>query len=380
MHKLPPTADFRSFWMGGFEAASHVNRLSQRVDMIAGTRHDRMALMDYQLLKSLKLESARDALRWHLVDRGTGAYDFSSFLPQLEASCATQTQVIWSLCHYGYPDDLDLFSTEFIRRFVGFSLAVARLLREHTDEVPYFTPVNEISFFSWAASRIGFRPFAEGRDDELKRQLVRATIEACGELRVFDSRCRFVFPEPIVHVVAPHGRDDLAADAQRYHESQFEAWDMIAGRQQPGLGGRADLLDIVGMNFYHSNQWEIEKGRLEWEKVPRDPRWWPLSRMMERVWKRYERPLFLAETSHVGIGRAPWILEVAAETDAALKGGIPVEGICLFPILDRYEWDNPAHWHNSGLWDLSVADDTYTRILNAPYAEALHQARELLPG
>ena len=57
-----------------------------------------------------------------------------------------------------------------------------------------------------------------------------------------------------------------------------------------------------------------------------------------------------------------------------------MEGICLFPILDRYEWDNPDHWHNSGLWDLSVADDTYLRILNVPYAEALHQARELLPG
>ncbi len=372
------SADFRSFWMGGFEAASHVNGSGQRLDMIAGTRHDSMALTDYRLLNSLQMGGARDALRWHLVDNGTGVFDFRSFLPQLEAACATGTQVIWSLCHYGYPDDLDLFSTEFVRRFVAFSLAVCRVIREHTDDIPYFTPINEISFFSWAASRSAFRPFAEGRDNELKQQLVRATIEACEELRVLDSRCRFVQPEPIIHVVAPHGRDDLAESAARYQESQFEAWDMIAGRQQPQLGGRADLLDIVGMNFYHSNQWEIESGRLEWEKIPRDPRWRPLSQMMESVWKRYGRPLFLAETSHIGVGRAPWILEVAAETDVALRRGVPVEGICLFPIIDRYDWNDPNHWHNSGLWDLYIGDGTFTRILCPSYAEALGQARELL--
>ncbi|MBY0508370.1 MAG: hypothetical protein K2X03_30940 [Bryobacteraceae bacterium] len=364
--------------MGGFEASSHVNGLGQRVDMIAGTQHDSMALTDYRLLNSLDIRGARDALRWHLIDRGAGGLDFGSFLPQLEAACATGTQVIWSLCHYGYPDDIDLFSTEFIRRFVAFSVAACRLIREHSDDTPYFTPINEVSFFSWAASRLGFRPFAQGRDNALKQQLVRATIEACGELRVLDSRCRFVFPEPIIHVVAPHGRDDLAAAAGRVEESQFEAWDMIAGRQQPELGGQTDLLDIVGMNFYHSNQWEIESGRLEWEKAPRDPRWRPLSQMMENVWKRYQRPLFLAETSHIGVGRAPWILEVAGETDLALKRGVPVEGICLFPIIDRYDWNDSNHWHNSGLWDLYIRDGTFTRLLNAPYAQAIKQARLLL--
>ncbi len=374
------SANFRSFWMGGFEAASHVNRFQKRVDMITGTHHDRMAHIDYQLLRDLGIRSVRDAVRWHLVDKGVGNYDFNSFLPQLEAASATSTQVIWSLCHYGFPDDLDLFSTEFIRRFVAFSLAVARVIREHSDDVPYFTPINEISFFSWAASRAGFRPFAEGRAQELKEQLVRATIAACEELRAQDPRCRFVFPEPIVHVVPPPQRDDLAITARNFQEWQCEAWDMIAGRQSPTLGGHSDLLDIVGMNFYHSSQWELEGGPLGWDKDPRDARWLPLRQMMERVWKRYERPLFLAETSHFGIGRGPWILQVAAETEAAIQAGVPIEGVCLFPILDRYDWDDETHWHNSGLWDVSLEDHSYTRVLNAPYALALQKARQLLPG
>lgn len=366
--------------MGGFEAASHINPAGERMDMIAGTKHDQMALADYQRLADFEMRTVRDALRWHLIDRGSGALDFSSFLPLLAAAKATNAQVIWSLCHYGFPDDIDIFSSDFVKRFVRFSVAVARLLREHTDDAPYFTPINEISFFSWAGSRRCFYPFAEGRDHELKRQLVRASIEACHELRAVDRRCRFVYPEPLVHVVAPVGRPDLALEAQQTEEGQYEAWDMIAGRQAPELGGSEDLLDILGMNFYHSNQWEIGAGRLEWEKKSRDPRWLPLHRMMERVWIRYQRPLFLAETSHIGTGRGDWILEVAEEIELALRTGIPVEGICLFPLLDRYDWADVSHWHNSGLWDLQTSDGSYHRLLNLAYAGALEKARQLVPG
>jgi beta-glucosidase/6-phospho-beta-glucosidase/beta-galactosidase len=347
--------------------------------MIEGTKHDALALEDYNLLQSIGFRVARDALRWHLIDRGSGAFDFSSFASQLNAANATGTQVIWSLCHYGFPDGLDIFSAQFVKRFVQFSVAAARFIREHTDDIPYFNPINEVSFFSWAGSRNILYPFAEGRDNELKRQLVRASVEACHELRAMDSRTRFVFPEPIIHVVPPLLNPELAAEAKQYDESQFEAWDMIAGRLAPELGGSEDLLDIIGMNFYHSNQWECRGGRLEWEKDPRDPRWSPLHRMMERVWQRYRRPLFLAETSHVGVGRADWIIEVAKETALARQIGVPVEGICLFPIVDRFDWTDSSHWHNSGLWDIRISDGSFERVLNDFYARALKSIRHLLP-
>ena len=33
------TTGLKSFWMAGFEAASHLNWFGERIDMIAGTRH-----------------------------------------------------------------------------------------------------------------------------------------------------------------------------------------------------------------------------------------------------------------------------------------------------------------------------------------------------
>ena len=48
------------------------------------------------------------------------------------------------------------------------------------------SPVNEISFLAWAATRELMFPYAYGRDGELKRQLVRAAIAAIDAIREAD--------------------------------------------------------------------------------------------------------------------------------------------------------------------------------------------------
>src|SRR5215203_3984451 len=168
---------FSSFWMGGFESACHINRHGRRLDMIAATQHDRFVEDDYARLREVGMTSARDVVRWHLIERTPGVYDFSSLDPMLAAAKRHGIQVNWDLCHYGWPDDLDIFAPEFVDRFARFCGAVARHVREKSDAVPLDTPMNESSFFGWAAGAVAwFRPFATGRGAELKHQLIRACI------------------------------------------------------------------------------------------------------------------------------------------------------------------------------------------------------------
>ena len=70
--------------------------------------------------------------------------------------------------------------------------------------------------------------------------------------------------------------------------------------------------------------------------------------------------------------------EIAAELWSANDAGIPVEGVCLFPIIDRMDWNDENHWHNSGLWDLAKDENGFKRVLNTPYAEALRHSQALL--
>src|SRR4051794_130604 len=102
----------------------------------------------------------------------------------------------------------------------------------------------------------------------------------------------------------------------------------------------------------------------------------PLSVLLEEVYLRYHTPLFVGETSHFGVGRAKWIAEVADEVCKARSFGIPVEGICLYPVVDRPDWEDYDHWHNCGLWDLRRrADGALERIINPEYAVELRRIR-----
>ena len=74
---------FDSFFMAGFESSSHRRADGVRLDLIRATAHDLHAPQDYRLCKQLGFQTIRDGLRWHLIERAPGKYDWSSWLPAI---------------------------------------------------------------------------------------------------------------------------------------------------------------------------------------------------------------------------------------------------------------------------------------------------------
>jgi hypothetical protein len=98
---------------------------------------------------------------------------------------------------------------------------------------------------------------------------------------------------------------------------------------------------------------------------------------MNEVYTRYQCAVVLSETSHPGIDRPSWMQYIGEETINMLKQGLPLWGVCLYPIIDRPDWDNTQCWHHSGLWDAVLEQGKPPRrVLNEPYAAALQEARE----
>src|SRR5918999_518128 len=112
---------------------------SGRGDMLAATQHVEQAEEDYARLRGLGIRVAREGVRWHLVEQG-GAFDFSSLAPLVAAAKRQGIQVIWTLCHYGWPDDLDIFSPSFVDRFAAYCTATARFIARHSEETPIYSP------------------------------------------------------------------------------------------------------------------------------------------------------------------------------------------------------------------------------------------------
>jgi len=372
---------FQSFFLGGFECSSHRRRDGRRLDLLAATKHNRFVVEDYQALACHRISTVRDGLRWHLIELAPGRYDWSSLMPMLHAARGCGTQVIWDLCHYGWPDDLDIWSPEFVSRFAAFAAAAAHIIRNETESVPFYCPVNEMAFWAWAGGDVGhFNPCAQGRGPELNRQLVRAAIAATRAIRAVDSRAKFVCAEPLINVLpsSPDPDDVHAAEVKRL--SQYESIDLLTGRLEPELGGSPDLLDLVGLNYYPDNQWYLGGSTVPMGHYA----YRPLSEMLTEAHQRYNKPIFLAETGAEGSSRAAWLSYVGAEVRAAVSMGVPVSGICLYPVIDYPGWENdrlcPA-----GL--LSDPDSHGARAPYLPLARELRRqqrvfrrSRQLVPG
>lgn len=315
--------------------------------------------------------TVRDGCRWHRIERSPGRYDFSSLLPQVRAAREAGVQVLWDLCHYGWPDGLDVFRPEFVDRFAEYARAVARLIASETDEVPWYCPINEISFWSWAGGDVGYlNPWATGRGFELKAQLVRACLAAVEAVWDVDSRARILHADPVIHIVADpkRPREREAAEASRL--AQFQAWDMIAGRLWPQLGGGERYLDVVGLNYYPDNQWILDGPKIGREH----PLYRPFREILAEVHERYGRPMLIAETGAQDGERTGWLAYVGQETRAARRAGVPVHGVCLYPILDYPGWDDDRHCR-VGLWGLCGAGGE--RDVHQPLADEIERQREL---
>ena len=367
--------------MAGFEGADHRNADGVALDMVGTTAHAERLDADYRALAERGVRTVRESIGWRLCEpEGCGRFDFGRACRMAQAAQRQGVQVLWTLMHYGVPPDVSLLDGSdacFRERFAAFAAAAADALAPWIDsaEAPVFTPVNEISFLAWAACETNLiHPHVGNRADPrhvplpdgyaLKRRLVGASLAAMAAIRRRLPRARFLHIDPLVHVVPPAGAGaDLAAEAARFRDFQWQSWDMLGGRIEPALGGSPDALDLVGINHYWTAQWEFATGAtLCWQPGPGghdgDARRMSLSALLQEVWQRYGRPLVIAETGHCDAERAPWLAWVAAEAEAAHAAGVDLRGVCLYPIIGRPDWNASTDWHRCGLWDAEPPEST----------------------
>lgn len=320
--------------MGGFEGACFEFFDGRVVDCIAATRHDDHCNTDYRALRDAGLRTARDAFRWPLIEREPRRYDWSSIAPMLEAAKAQRIQVIWDLCHFGIPAHVDAASPDFPVRFAEYAWHAAKLARDITGAPGWWCPINEISYWCHAAGAMGYMaPAMPGRADFFKRQLVRAYLAAREAVLAADPGARFVAIDPLVNITEITGRQCAAENAWG-----FQAWDMLLGKGADALGHGA-AVDVIGVNYYSDNQrllngWLLGMGQRGYR---------PLRYLLQDVWMRYGKPILISETGAEHPNGANWFSYIETEVATARAMGVPVAGICVYPIMDYPGWTDSRH-------------------------------------
>jgi hypothetical protein len=373
------TNPFQTFWMAGYECADHLNIAHHRVDYGVLTKHLERVDDDYRDLAQFGIQTVREGIRWSQVESSPYQFNLDSIERVILSGLEHNIQQLWDICHFGFPGGLSPLDPEFPHRFAAVCGEFVRLYRSLDPHRPLvITPINEVSFVSWLGGDAGHTaPYATNKGWEVKYQLMRAYIMGIEAIWAEDPHIRILTTEPLVHITHhSHAEPFYQEKARLMHEAQFQATDILCGRMCPELGGKPEYLDLVGFNFYYNNQWAKEPPpheTLDWKNT--DERWRTLSELVTKGYERYRRPIVLTETSHPKEDRPLWVEMLALECRKLLEAGIPLWGVCWYPIIDRPDWDRLHDWHHSGIWDRAPDDSSFQRILHQPTAAALHAAQ-----
>jgi hypothetical protein len=82
--------------------------------------------------------------------------------------------------------------------------------------------------------------------------------------------------------------------------------------------------------------------------------------------------MIIGETSGLGRGRASWLHDVMCEALAAVRRGIDLQGICLFPAVDMPDWHS-GEWVHNGIHDLVDKDGDLQRVPDQDYIDELRR-------
>lgn len=370
---------FASFWMAGYECCDMVNRHGDRVDLLRLTGHLEKLEEDYRLLNDFEMHSVREGIRWSVVEMSPGVYNWTEVSGIIHTAVKSGKQVLFDLCHFGFPSDLTPFHPHFTSRFEALCRSFVALYRSIQPRGPLIvTPVNEVNFMAWLGGEVaGTAPYCSGKGWDVKYHLMRAFIAGVKAMKEMDPQVLIMTVEPLVNIAADETDADSLNAVQLMNGYQFQTLDMLCGLICPELDGRPEYLDIIGLDYYYNSQWSYPlHRRLDWKMQKEEPGYRCLSDQVRDVYERYKRPVVITETSHPLEDRPLWIQHITAECIKILAADIPLWGICIYPVIDRPDWDYPGIWHRSGIWDIDETSEQLHRILYEPYAAAIKECQQ----
>ncbi|WP_294266647.1 hypothetical protein [uncultured Chryseobacterium sp.] len=212
---------FRSFLMAGFECADHQNAFGERIDLIELTGHDRLIGEDYENLREIGMATVREGIRWSFVEKKPFEYDWSQVEEIMIHAQTHHIQVVWDICHFGFPDDLTPLHPMFARRFAHLCRAFVKKYRSMApDGELIVTPINEVSFLSWLGGEVkGTSPYSIRQGWEVKYMLMKAYIEGIEMMKETDPSVQIMPTEPLIHISASDLSDPDSLQREIHYES-----------------------------------------------------------------------------------------------------------------------------------------------------------------
>jgi hypothetical protein len=341
-----PTAKPMELWafLENSDFVRHRRGKLYRQDEVKLIRHDKFLEIDYQLMVSAGCVGIRDAARWYLSHPAPGVFNWNWMDRVVCMAEKYNLKLYIDLWHYGYPDWLDILAPDAPLHFAEF----ARQIAQRYPSIEHYCICNEPSLFVELGGRQGqWSPFLrEENPSSFRRQISKMIIEASKAVLEVKPDALLIVPEPW------HATDNNPED------NQAAVLDTVLGLRDPELGGRDDLVTVIGLNHY------------------RDSTLPPFHRLLMNAQKRWPtKPLWVTETSGPPTGwqQAEWFWWMMAETRLAIMAGANISVFTWAPAISMYDWVHEKQQLHNGIW---IIEKDGQRVPNGTILQAIGLARQ----
>jgi beta-glucosidase/6-phospho-beta-glucosidase/beta-galactosidase len=363
-------------------------------DIFETTQHDSRWRDDVALLDREGIRRLRYPVRWHRVEAQEGRFDWTHTDETLGYLRDAGFDPIVDLVHHtsyplwltgGFADPR--FGPSYVRYAREFALRYP-WVREYTlFNEPFSTLFLSGHEAIWPPYGSGVRGFVD-----LIANVLPAVAETSRLYRELLPGARHVWVDTCEH----HTGSDASgrAYAAMANDRRFLVLDAFLGR---GYSSDSDLgtalddaggdrlrdiaggdVDVLGLDYYAHCQWNFsEAGGSTPTPTPI-----ALADLIGQYWARYDLPCMITETNIRGrtSDRATWLKYVLEQCEEAQARGVPIEGVCWFPVIDSTDWDSllfrcDEHIDPVGVYWLDERFDRRSSVMSEAYGRAARGSR-----
>lgn len=305
---------------------------------------------DFDILKSLNLNTYRFSIEWSRIEPEEGVFDeralnhYRNMIKELQRRGIEPFVTLW---HWTLPLWLvkkgGLLARDFAPLFVRYSEQVVKALG---NDVTFWITLNEPDV-------VASHSYLKGTWPPMRKSFwsyYRALSTLIKTHRITYNMVKQLFPEAQVGI-AKHNIWFEAVDHAFINRFLKRIADYVWNFWM--LDRISDTQDFIGLNHYNHHRIDGWFSKNE-NKIQTDFGWeyYPSS-LYHAVMdlKRYKKPIYITENGiadHDDDLRPQFIQEALTALHQAIQDGAPVKGYLYWSLLDNFEWDK-GYWLKFGL-------------------------------
>lgn len=330
------------------QAMSADNYISGR-----GVEHYKKYKQDFDILKSLNLNTFRFSIEWSRIEPEEGKWDqveiehYRRYIAELKKRGIEPVLNIW---HWTVPlwfEEKGGF--KYRKNLKYFDRFVHLIAKEFARDLNYVITLNEPNVYASFSYQLGQWPPQEKNPLSMVRvywNLVRAHRSAYYLLKHENHKLQIGVAAQLANIQSKNPHDLFGEMSTKLMRYLWNWWFLNRIKREQ---------DFVGVNYYFTDYYNGWFKRSN-PKVPLNDMGWymepeGLYPLLLRAWAHYKKPIIVTENGVSDMHdeyRRWWIEETVVAMQRAMSQGVVIKGYFYWSLLDNFEWSQ-GWWPEFGL-------------------------------